>query len=66
MLAASVTVTRRSIYSANSYCYNNDNNEEIYRGGIYVVLTVIVTVTGRYMCNVSRYCDNNGEVHMQY
>jgi hypothetical protein len=33
------------------------------------VLTVIVTITGRSMCNVSRYCDNNdnnGKVYKQF
>ena len=34
------------------------------KGGLYVVLTIIVTTTGRYMCIVSIYCDNNGEVCM--
>ena len=33
-------------------------------GPLYVVLTVIVTITGRSMCSVSSYCDNNGEVYM--
>jgi hypothetical protein len=44
------------------------------------VLTVSVTITGRYICNVNSfcdnkgrnigsansYCDNNGEIYMQY
>ena len=34
-------------------------------GGIYAVLTVSVTIMGRYMCIVNSYCDNNGEVYMQ-
>jgi hypothetical protein len=27
------------------------------------VLTVIVTIMGRYMCSANIYCDNNGEVY---
>jgi hypothetical protein len=32
------------------------------------MLTVIVTITGRSMCSISSYCDNNdnnGEVYVQ-
>ena len=29
------------------------------------MLTVVVTITGVYMCSVNSYCDNNGEVYMQ-
>ena len=29
------------------------------------MLTVIVTITGRYMCSVNSYCDINGKVYMQ-
>jgi hypothetical protein len=29
------------------------------------VLTVIATITGRYICSVNRHCDNNREVFMQ-
>jgi hypothetical protein len=31
---------------------------------LYVVLTVSMTITGRSMCSVNSYCDNNGEVNM--
>ena len=45
---------------------------------IYAVLTVIVTITGRFICSVTviviitgrsicsvnRYCDNNGEIYL--
>ena len=37
-------------------------------GALYVVLTVIVTITGRYICSVCSYCDNNDnnrEIYMQ-
>jgi len=34
-------------------------------GGIYVVLIVIVIITGRYICSASRYCDNKGEICVQ-
>jgi hypothetical protein len=37
-------------------------------GGICVVLIVTVIITGRNICSVNRYCDNNGnnkEVCMQ-
>jgi hypothetical protein len=27
-------------------------------------LTVIVTITGRFICSVNIYCDNNGEIYM--
>ena len=37
----------------------------VTRGGIGVVLIVTVIRTGRNICSVSRYCDNNGEVCMQ-
>ena len=30
------------------------------------VKTFIVTITGRSIWNVNSYCDNNGEVYMQY
>ena len=56
-----VTITGRSICSANSYCDNN-------AGGLYAVLTVSVTImiiTGRSICSEYIYCDNNGEVYMQ-
>ena len=74
MLAFTVTITRRYICSASSYCDNNDNNVGVYRqrktiivtwGGICVVLIVTVIITGRYICSVIRYCDNNGDVCMQ-
>jgi hypothetical protein len=29
------------------------------------VLTVIGTITGRYICSASSYCDNKGKVYMQ-
>jgi len=35
--------------------------------GLNILLTVIVRITGRYICNASNYCDNNDnnvEVHM--
>jgi hypothetical protein len=38
-------------------------------GGLYVVLTVIVTITGSYICSVCSYCDNNDNnrgIYMQY
>jgi hypothetical protein len=31
---------------------------------IYAVITVIVTITGRFICSVNGYCDNNGEIYM--
>jgi hypothetical protein len=31
VLAVIVKITWRSIYSASSYCDNNDNNVEVYR-----------------------------------
>jgi hypothetical protein len=34
-------------------------------GGLYAMLTVIETITGRSICSVNSYCDNNGEVYMQ-
>jgi len=34
-------------------------------GGVYAVITVIVTITGRYICSADSYYDNNGEVYMQ-
>ena len=34
-------------------------------GGLYVVLTVVVTIRGMYVCSVHSYFDNNGEVYMQ-
>ena len=34
-------------------------------GGIYGVLTVIVAITERYICNVNSYCDNDQELYMQ-
>jgi hypothetical protein len=40
----------------------------IITGRFYVMPTVIVTITGRSICIVIRYCDNkdnNGEVYMQ-
>jgi hypothetical protein len=33
------------------------------------VLTFIVKITGRYICNANSYCDNtdnNGEVYLQF
>ena len=36
----------------------------IITGDLYVVLTVIVTITGRSLCSVKIYCDNNGEIYM--
>ena len=36
----------------------------IIKGGLYVVLTVSVAITGRSICSVNRYSDNNGEVYM--
>ena len=32
---------------------------------LYVVLTVIVTITGIYICSVDSYCENNGDIYMQ-
>ena len=29
------------------------------------MLTVMVTINGRYICSVSSYYDNNGEVYLQ-
>ena len=77
-----MTITWRSISSANSYCDNNarskctansycDNNDNNWNG-LYVVLTVIVktfAITGRSICSANSYCDNNdnnGEACMQY
>ena len=45
--------------NADSYCDNN--------GGLYEVLTVIMTITVRSICSANSYCDNNdnnGEVYM--
>ena len=28
---------------------------------IYAVIPVIVTITGRFICSVNSYCDNNEE-----
>jgi len=28
-------------------------------GGLFAVLTVIVTITGRFICRANSYCDNN-------
>ena len=33
-------------------------------GDLYVVLIVMVTITGRYICSVNSYWDNNWEVYM--
>ena len=38
-------------------------------GALYVVLTVIVTITWSYICSVCSYCDNNDNnrgIYMQY
>ena len=37
----------------------------IITGDIYAVLTVIVTITGRFICSVKRYSENNGDIYMQ-
>ena len=34
------------------------------RGYLFAVLTVIVTIMGRFICSVNIYCDNNGEIYM--
>ena len=34
-------------------------------GGLYAMLTVIVTLTGSYICSANSYCDNKGEVNAQ-
>ena len=71
MLIVIVIITGRSICSANIYSYNNG---EI----LYVVLTVIVKITRRFICSVAviviitvrsicspnSFCDNNGEIYM--
>jgi hypothetical protein len=36
----------------------------IIKGGLYSVLTVIVRITGKSMCSLSSYCDDNGDVYM--
>ena len=28
------------------------------------MLTVIVTITGRFICSVKRYCENNGDIYI--
>ena len=28
------------------------------------MLTVIVTITGRFVCSVKRYCENNGDIYI--
>ena len=28
------------------------------------MLTVIVTITGRFICSVNSYCDNNGDIYI--
>jgi hypothetical protein len=28
------------------------------------VLTVIVTITGRFICSVKRFCENNGDLYI--
>jgi hypothetical protein len=33
-------------------------------GDLYVVLTVIVKITGISICSANSYCDNNGEIYM--
>jgi hypothetical protein len=33
--------------------------------GLYPVLIISVTITGRSMCSLSSYCDNNRDVYMQ-
>ena len=33
-------------------------------GKLNAVLTVIVTITGRYICSVNSFCDNNGDIYM--
>ena len=68
-------ITGRFICSAKSYC---ENNGDIYIY-IYAVLTVIVTITGRFICSVpviviitgrsicsvNSNCENNGNIYMQ-
>jgi len=78
VLADIVTITGRSVCSANRYCDNNGNNG----GGLHAVLTVIVTtkgcicavlavivtimkITGRSIESVTNYFDNNVEVYVQ-
>jgi hypothetical protein len=34
-------------------------------GGLYAVLTVNQTITGRYICSANSYSENKGEVYMQ-
>jgi hypothetical protein len=45
VLTVIVTITGRSICSADSYCDNN--------GVLYVVLTVIMKITGMSICSVN-------------
>jgi hypothetical protein len=33
---------------------------------VLTVIVIIMTITGRSMCSVNSYCDNNGELYMQY
>ena len=61
MLTVIVTITGRSMCNVSSYCDKK-------RGGLYVVLPVIVTImtiTGMHICSANNYCDNSGEVYVQ-
>ena len=42
MLTVIVTIAGRSIYSANIYCENNDNNGQVYV--VFVVIATIMTI----------------------
>ena len=35
------------------------------KGGIYAVQTCIMLITGKFICSVNSYCENNGEVNVQ-
>ena len=61
VIVTRMTITGRSICSANSYY---DNTGEVF----YAVLAVIMklmTVSGRYIRSANSYCDNNRDVYVQ-
>ena len=33
---------------------------------MFAVIVTIMTITGRSICSANSYCDNEGEVYMQY
>jgi hypothetical protein len=35
------------------------------RVGLFAVFTVIMTITGRFICSANSYCDKNGEIYVQ-